>query len=86
MSPTSLTHVERIMNGSSSSPESSVPIDCSEEEAAREEGTLLASEHYVCPGGQGVACLDAASVLCDLNPDCPGAADEHEKGICGKFL
>ncbi len=66
-------------------PESSIPIDCSEEQAARASGRRHPSAHYVCAGGAGVPCLDAASMLCDLKPDCPDGTDE-EDDICGKEI
>eukprot|EP00094_Tigriopus_californicus_P000196 TCALIF_00190-PA protein Name:"Similar to ALK ALK tyrosine kinase receptor (Homo sapiens)" AED:0.10 eAED:0.10 QI:0/0.88/0.72/0.94/0.88/0.94/18/0/1347 len=52
-------------------PESSMPIDCSSSPR----------EYYVCPDAQGVPCMPAASVLCDLHRDCPGGHDEDDP-IC----
>ncbi len=63
--------------------ESSIPIDCSEEAAARANGVRHPSAHYVCAGGAGINCLDAASMLCDFKPDCPDATDEQDE-ICRK--
>ena len=47
-------------------------------------GRPHANEFYVCSDGQGVPCMDAASVLCDHRPDCPAAQDEKDN-VCGRI-
>ena len=64
--------------------ENSLPVDCSAASEARSQGRYLPSEYYVCPDGQGVACQDAASMLCDFKHDCPGGQDEMED-VCSKY-